>query len=109
MADPEVMRYAMELSDQGRAHKRAGDFEGALPLYEQALEEVRRAIGERRVAFAYSLSNLGLLLVEMGRYDRAEPLLRRALNVIDQAADSGPADRSVVINNLAASISRRPG
>ena len=101
MADPEVMRHAIELLNRGRAHKRAGDFEGALPLYEQALEEVRRTIGERGIAFASSLSNLGLLLVEMGRYDRAEPLLRRAFDVIDQAADSGPADRSVVINNLA--------
>jgi len=58
-----------------------GQYEKALPYFEQTLEMIRKAFpapkGHERVAFA--LNNLGYLHLAMGTFEQAKPYLEQAL------------------------------
>ena len=58
-----------------------GDNARAEPLYRQALEIRKEALGEGHPDYATSLNNLALLYLAMGDYARAEPLFRQALEI----------------------------
>jgi hypothetical protein len=51
----------------------------AEPLFKEAVEIHRSALGERHPAYATSLNNLAELYYAMGRHADAEPLGRRGL------------------------------
>ena len=55
-----------------------GDYAAALPLYRQALEICRTALGENHPHYATSLNNLALLYQDMGDHAAALPLCRQA-------------------------------
>ena len=57
------------------------DYARAEPLFEQALQIRRKALGPEHPGIARSLHNLALLYVEMGDYARAEPLYQQALQI----------------------------
>ena len=54
-----------------------GAYDRAEPLYRQALEIRKKALGEEHPDYAQSLNNLAALYRAMGAYDRAEPLFAR--------------------------------
>jgi eukaryotic-like serine/threonine-protein kinase len=61
-----------------------GDFAGAEPLYREVLAIRRELYPEQRVAEAYSLYGLGLVLAETGRAPEGEARLEEALGVLEQ-------------------------
>ena len=79
-----------------------GAYDRAEPLYRQALEIRKKALGEGHPDYATSLNNLALLYYAMGAYDRAEPLFRQALEIRKKALGEGHPDYAISLNNLAA-------
>ena len=79
-----------------------GAYDRAEPLYRQALEIKKKALGEGHPDYATSLNNLAGLYHAMGAYDRAEPLFRQALEIRKKALGEGHPDYATSLNNLAA-------
>ena len=79
-----------------------GDYDRAEPLYRQALEIKKKALGEGHPDYATSLNNLAALYHAMGDYDRAEPLYRQALEIKKKALGEKHPDYATGLNNLAA-------
>ena len=65
------------LNDQGYAKMRAGDYAGALPLLQQAVQKLG-GTGPGDPYEAYASYNLGYTLLQLGRCDEAIPYLQRA-------------------------------
>ena len=58
-----------------------GDYAKAEPLFRQAMEIRKEALGEKHPDYATSLNNLAVLYQAMGDYAKAEPLFRQALEI----------------------------
>ena len=67
----------------------------------QALEIMKKALGEGHPTYATGLNNLAALYYAMGAYDRAEPLYRQALEIRKKALGEGHPDYATSLNNLA--------
>ena len=67
-----------------------GDYARAEPLFRQALEITKKAVGETTPDYAQSLNNLAALYQAMGDYARAEPLLPRGAGDLEEGAGRGP-------------------
>jgi len=78
-----------------------GDHAAALPLFRQALEIRRMALGEGHPHFATSLVNLAWLYKAMGDYAAALPLLRQALEIRRTALGEGHPDFATCLTCLA--------
>ena len=65
------------LNDQGYAKMRAGDYAGALPLLQQAVQKLS-GTGPGDPYEAYANYNLGYTLLQLGRCHEAIPYLQRA-------------------------------
>ena len=78
-----------------------GAYDRAEPLYRQALEIRKKALGEEHPDYATSLNNLAALYHAMGAYDRAEPLYRQALEIRKKALGEEHPDYATSLNNLA--------
>ena len=80
---------------------RAGKFDVAIPLAQQALAMREKALGSDHTDVAYSLNYLALLNMHRGRYAVADPLFRRSLRIYEKAL--GPDNPSVatLLNNQA--------
>ena len=83
-----------------------GAYGRAEPLYRQALEITKKALGEGHPDYATSLNNLALLYYAMGAYDRAEPLYRQALEIRKKVLGEEHPDYATSLNNLAALYAR---
>jgi len=55
-----------------------GNYTQAEPLYKQAMEIDRKALGDDHPSFANSLNNLAGIYSAMGNYTQAEPLYKQA-------------------------------
>src|SRR5204862_549164 len=73
----------------------------AEPLFQQALDIYKQALGEKHPNYAASLNNLAVLYRSMGDYARAEPLYRQALDINKQALGEKNADYAASLYNLA--------
>ena len=78
-----------------------GDYARAEPLFRQALEIWKKALGEDHPDYAPSLNNLAALYQAMGDYARAEPLFREALEIRKKALGEDHPDYAESLNNLA--------
>ncbi len=78
----------------------AGDLAGAEALYEGLLARLRQSPAGPMLTGA-CLNGLGLLYTDVGRFDRAEPLLLEALRTLEQAGKKGHADYAQTQGNLA--------
>ena len=58
-----------------------GNYAAAEPLFRQASDIYRTALGEDHPDYALSLNNLAGLYHAMGNYAAAEPLLRQASDI----------------------------
>ena len=79
----------------------------AEPLYKQAMEIRRTALGERHPDYATSLNNLAELYRAMGRHAEAEPLYKQALEIRRTALGERHPDYATSLNNLAGLYERR--
>ena len=89
---PETPRAGKILMLQGLLRERVDDVAGAATLYQQALALRRRLFGADHAETVTALLRLGLLWAKAGD-ERAEPLLREALEVSTrlQLGDQAPA------------------
>ena len=79
--EPEPSASPSELNDQGFALMQAGDYEGALPLLEQAVEGLA---GSGELAEAYASYNLAYTRLQLGSCDGVLDLLGRSEEVQGQ-------------------------
>ena len=79
-----------------------GDYTGARPYFEQALEIRRKALGEQHPDTASSLNNLGFLLKTIGDYTGARPYYEQALEIQRKALGEQHPDTARSLNNLGA-------
>ena len=59
--------------------KNKGEYDRALPLYEECLAKMKRVLGEDHPDTLVSLNNLASLFYNKGEYDRALPLYEECL------------------------------
>jgi len=78
------------LNDQGYAKMRTGDYEGALPLLQQAVVKLR-GVGPSDPYEGYANYNLGYTLLQLGRCAEATPYLQRAQQLEPQRSEPGKA------------------
>ena len=78
-----------------------GNYAAAEPLLRQALEIIRKALGEEHPDYAQSLNNLAMLYRMLGNYAAAEPLLRQASEIRRKALGEKHPDYATSLNNLA--------
>ena len=105
---PWIERDRMEFAEAGRLlnatasylHER-GQYADAEPLYKQAMEIRRTALGERHPSYATSLNNLAVLYRAMGRHADAEPLYKQAMEIRRTALGERHPDYANSLNNLA--------
>ena len=83
-----IERDRMEFAEAGRLLNQTayylyerGQYAEAEPLYRQAMEIRRTALGERHPDYAASLNNLAVLYQAMGRHAEAEPLYQQAMEI----------------------------
>ena len=89
------------LITSGRAALQQDEFAEAERLFEQALETAEKfPPGDPRLG--RSLNNLAAVYYKQKDYDRAEPLMRRSLNVLEEALGPKTADVAQTKKNLAA-------
>ena len=69
---------------------RAGDYNGALPLLQQAVSALR-GTGPSDPYEAYANYNLGYSLLKLGRCSEAVPYLQRAQQLEPQRSEPGQA------------------
>ena len=67
--------------EQGLALHHLGEFEASEPLCERALAIMEKALGEDHPSVGTRLNNLAALYSAQGRYEQAEPLYERALEL----------------------------
>ncbi|MDQ4030353.1 MAG: protein kinase [Actinomycetota bacterium] len=81
---------AAELNDQGFALMQQGDYEGALPLLEQAVQALT---GSGELAEAYAAYNLAFTRLQLGRCDGVPELLDRSQAIQGHRGDINKARR----------------
>jgi len=64
------------------------DYEQAEPLYKQALEIRKVALGEQHPDYALSLNNMAALYAKLGRFDQSLPLYQQALTITRKNLES---------------------
>jgi CHAT domain-containing protein/tetratricopeptide (TPR) repeat protein len=78
-----------------------GESAKAEPLFRQALQIRKKALGSRHSDTAQSLNNLAVLYYSLGNYTKAEPLFRQALQIRKKALGDQHLDTAGGLNNLA--------
>jgi serine/threonine-protein kinase len=91
---------AHSIDHLARMDREAGQFERAEQLYLEALAMTERVAGPDHPHAASVMNNLAILYVNQGRYDVADTLYQRALEIFSDDEDSRE-DASTTTNNLA--------
>jgi tetratricopeptide (TPR) repeat protein len=78
-----------------------GDYAGAYPNYQKALEIRGKVLGEEHPDTAGSLNNLGFLLQAMGDYEGARPYYEQALEINRKVVGEKHPNTATSLNNLA--------
>ena len=95
------VEYGAAINRLALLYKAQGRYDAAEPLYKQAMEIRRAALGEGHPDFAASLNNLASLYQAQGRYDAAEPLYEQAIEIERAALGEEHPDFATSLNNLA--------
>ena len=99
-AAPESLNAAAVLGRLADAHRKAGEFDKAEPLYERALGIYEKQGGAEALGVAAMANNLAQVHTARKQYDKAESLYQRALAICEKAQPDH-ADTATVANNLA--------
>jgi CHAT domain-containing protein/Tfp pilus assembly protein PilF len=94
--------YANSLNNLAILYYQMGQYDKALPLYEQALAIRKKVLGEEHRGYANSLNNLAILYYQMGQYDKALPLYEQALAIRKKVLGEEHPSYAFSLNNLAA-------
>ncbi|HNG94746.1 MAG TPA: CHAT domain-containing protein, partial [Acidobacteriota bacterium] len=81
--------------------RKAGKYDQALPLAQQAVEQSEKIFGAESLPVATSLNNLGGLHYLKGDYTRAEPLHQRALAICEKVLGPDHLETAKSLNDLA--------
>jgi tetratricopeptide (TPR) repeat protein len=85
----------------GRFYLGQGNYELAVTLYLQALERLKKVLGNNHPSVATNLNNLAGLYKNQGRYEEAEPLYLQALELRKKMLGDNHPDVAQSLNNLA--------
>jgi CHAT domain-containing protein/Tfp pilus assembly protein PilF len=88
------------LLKQGQAAQAAGKFAEAETMYLEAWPETKRLFGEGSLPEAAVLKNLGELYGDTGRAHQGEPLMRRALLILEKNLEEDHPLTLRTVNNL---------
>ena len=96
------LEEAEALNQQAMKLYKAGRYQEALPLAQQALAIREKALGAQHPDTANSLNNLAVLYRTMGVYEKALPLYQRALKISEKVLGFQHPKTATNLNNLAA-------
>src|SRR5262249_38902193 len=101
--------FAVDLNNLATLYKEKGDYAAAEPLYRQALEIRRAALGEDHPAFAITLGHLATLYAATARSAEALSLMRRVAanddRMVGQAFSFGSeSQRAAFLNTVQANL-----
>lgn len=88
--------YAVALNNLGRVRALRGDHASAQRFHEEALARLERALDTKEALVGKAAANLADVLLARKQFDRAVPLLERAIQ-----AEDNPAQRAVHLERLA--------
>ncbi len=91
---------AIAYENLGHILMELGDYPESEIKFNQCLE-IRKRGGEDSPGYALALSNLATLNKNQGKYNEAEPLFRKSLNILEKSGKTNSPDYSLVSNNLA--------
>lgn len=97
--------YASILMEQAISYRVAGQYEKALPLYEQALAIQQKASGEEPVVYAAGLCDLANLYRNTKQYEKSLPLLLQALTIQKSVFGEESIFYAACLRNLATTYS----
>src|SRR5689334_21645619 len=69
--------YAAGLNDLALLYNDMGEYEKALPLFQQVLTIRKKTVGEEHPDYARSLTNLANLYTDAGDFEKALPLYQQ--------------------------------
>lgn len=102
--DPGALRRAMVIDNLAAAIASQDRLQEALPLFEQALAERRRLLGDHHPDLGNSLNNLGMAHLENGHPVRAEELHREALALREKTLGAEHPHTAWSLDNLARAL-----
>ncbi|NCQ33234.1 MAG: tetratricopeptide repeat protein, partial [Armatimonadetes bacterium] len=92
---------ASSLNNLAELYRALGQYEKAEPLYVQAMEILRKVLGEEHPHYAVSLNNLARLYDSLGQYEKAEPLYVQAMEIRRKVLGEEHPHYATSLNNLA--------
>ncbi len=94
--------YAYELNWQAYLYQIIGDYNKAFPLYRQALQITKEAVGENTLRYAQILKNTGNCYRAIKDYPKAVKCLNTVLSIIEQRSGDHSPDYATALSSLAA-------
>ncbi|MEW6573729.1 MAG: tetratricopeptide repeat protein [Bacillota bacterium] len=88
-------------SETGKYFNDAAQWEFLVPLYEECLDILTKALGPEHPDVAMTLDDLACIYRALGKYAEAEPLCQRALAIEEKALGPEHLDVATTLNNLA--------
>ena len=89
------------LNEEVRRLYRAGEYERAIIVAQEALKLAEDNVGSDHPDVATSLNNLASLYETQGHYAKAEPLYKRSLAINEKALGPNHPSVATTLNNLA--------
>ena len=92
---------ANALSDKASELYKAGMYQEAVSLAQQALSIREKVLGVEHTDLTLSINNLAFLYYTIGSYDKALPLYERALKNCEKVLGPDHTDTATILNSLA--------
>lgn len=93
--------YGAACFNEGRVRYFAGEYDEAIPWYQQSLDIRATTLGKDHIEYGKSLNNLAIVYDLQGRYEAAEPLYLEAMALRKLALGRESGAYGNVLNNLA--------
>ncbi|WP_313913179.1 serine/threonine-protein kinase [Tahibacter sp.] len=100
-------KYSASISNLAVAYHSLGEYDKALPLFEQSLAARRKSLPVDHPALGNSIASLGMLLAGMMRFDQAEMHLQESLRISRAAYGDTHLEVALHLSQLASVELRR--
>ena len=100
--------YALSLNNLGDLYNAMGQYEKALPLYQQVVSIRAKVLGVEHPDYAASLNNLGILYRKTGQYEKALPLFQQVLSITAKTLGVEHPNHATALYNIGV-VYRRTG
>ena len=100
-------RKVAQLAEETRNAKKdteRGSYAFALRRYQNVLSELARIHGPQHGCIAVYKNEIGIVYMNMGRYDRAREAFAQAADIAGKLGDSKDVDVAAIYNNLGAAL-----